>query len=80
MKKLSGRQRSAAVAQQEFHPGVLQQMTGEQQARYGDRRIDEPAHRIDEIVIGKPRFAAYEHRMHDDGGAEFRSGRPEGIK
>ena len=55
-------------------------MTGEQQPRDRDRGIGDTADGIHEIVIGKARFAAQEHRMQEHCGLQLGRRFPERVE
>src|SRR5690606_32720406 len=61
------RQRRATVRYDELQARVAKQMAGVEEARYGNRRVGDPAESIDQVVVGQPGFTAEKHRVDEDG-------------
>src|SRR5258706_10252880 len=58
-------QGSPAVREHEFHSRKFEEVPGEEQPRHRDRGVGEPADRVHQIVVRKPRLAAQEHRSEE---------------
>ena len=73
-------QRAAAMRDHESDTGKSRQMSGEEQPRHRDRRIGQPADRVDQIIAVEPVVAANVHRMQKDRRVACRGDLPERVE